>query len=323
MRITLWENCFPLSLRSKPFHFQQWLVSLIEISCSHERIREMEHELFQSRLKPLVDATLLPKTIRSSSSGESPHYTAAMALIFGRSIQERRERVFTNVESTRRSDPTIQPRSSEAPDISIPQVQSPVRTPAPTPAPAPAPTSTPTPTPAPQLPSPSLPNPSVDFSARPASPTVKGEASLDSLTLSARKIPVSNYSSLTPGRKNKKGYKRSSGGASGQGTVPQAAKVMSLPSAKDVVPPPDKDVVPPPDGDAMSPPDKNVDPPPSEDIMQLACWGCNVKQLRNNLRSDLYCNVCFGPAAVMKCVGCGTMRVRDTEACTNCGGRFE
>ena len=72
------------------------------------------------------------------------------------------------------------------------------------------------------------------------------------------------------------------------------------------------------------PPEDTVHPPPSKGVVQLACRTCNVKQLRNNLRSGLYCNVCFWPAAVgMKCVGCGTMRLCETETCTGCGEKFE
>ena len=311
MRIISSGNYFLPSLRSKPFHIQQSLMSLIQLPCSHERIREMEHELFQSKLKPLVDATLLPRTIRSSSSGESPHYAAAMALIFGRSIQERRERMLMKAKNTLRSDPTTQPKNGDAPDISIPQVQYPVRTPTPTP--APAPTSTSTSVPVPQLQSPLTPNPSAGFSIRPASPSVKCEAQLESPTPATRVITGSNdgpakatgdddvtREALQIGRGYKK-KKKSKGGRS------------EGPSGEEMVPP---------GNDAILPADKDIDPPPSEVIVQLTCQTCDVKQLRKNLFVKAYCKVCL-LSGVMKCAGCGAARVRNTETCTGCHGRFE
>ena len=87
----------------------------------------MEHELFQSKLKPSVDPALLSDIIRSSSSGQSPHRTAAMELIFESSIQGRRERALTKHKDSLRSDPAPRPmRTHEAPNISIPQAQPPV-----------------------------------------------------------------------------------------------------------------------------------------------------------------------------------------------------
>jgi hypothetical protein len=73
----------------------------------------MEHELFQSKLKPSVDDALLSDIIRSSSSGEHSHRTAAMELVFERSIQERRERMSTKVKDPLRPDSTPQLKKSE------------------------------------------------------------------------------------------------------------------------------------------------------------------------------------------------------------------
>ena len=302
----------------------------------------MEHELFQSKLKPFVDPTLLPRVIRGSSSGESPHRTAIMRLIFGRSIQERRERVSTKAKIALRSNPTTKPKSSDA-DISIPQVQSLLRSP------APAPPPTPTPIPASQLPSPSSPNPSAGSTGRPASPSVKCDASLHSLTPHPCEITGSNDAPaettggddgarkvLKHRRKGKK-YRRGVPPAdeeilpptgeeilppANEEVLPTADKGVVPPADKDVVSPADKDVVHPADED-MVPPADDMGPPPSEVIVELACRTCHIKQPRIVLRSDLYCNFCYGPAAIMKCVYCGTMRIRDTETCTDCRGRFK
>ena len=53
----------------------------------------MEYELFRSKLKHQADRTLISNIIDSSSSGEHPHRSEAMALVIERSIQERRERM--------------------------------------------------------------------------------------------------------------------------------------------------------------------------------------------------------------------------------------
>ena len=88
----------------------------------------MEHELFQSKLKHLVDGALLSRIIESSSTGEHPHRTAAMELVIERSVRDRRERMVAKSENTSRPDPTPQPQGGN-----IQQVQPPaaVRVPAP------------------------------------------------------------------------------------------------------------------------------------------------------------------------------------------------
>jgi len=69
----------------------------------------MEHELFQSELKPSVDGALISNMIRSTSSGLHSHRAVAMASIFGRSIQERRERTFAKAKDELRPDSAPQP----------------------------------------------------------------------------------------------------------------------------------------------------------------------------------------------------------------------
>jgi len=69
----------------------------------------MEHELFQSELKPSVDGALISSMIRSSSSGLHSHRAVAMASILERSIQERRERTFAKAKDELRPDPAPQP----------------------------------------------------------------------------------------------------------------------------------------------------------------------------------------------------------------------
>ena len=68
----------------------------------------MEYELFRSKLKPLVDRTLIPNIIENSSSGEHPHHAVAMGLILESSIQERRERMS---KTTNASQPDSTPKA--------------------------------------------------------------------------------------------------------------------------------------------------------------------------------------------------------------------
>ena len=92
----------------------------------------MEHELFQSRLKPLVDRALISDIIKSSSSGGHPHRTAAMELVIERSIQGRRERMLAKAKSAPQPAPALQPKNdSETPRVSIPKVIPPAPAPRP------------------------------------------------------------------------------------------------------------------------------------------------------------------------------------------------
>ena len=106
----------------------------------------MEHELFQSELKPSVDDSLLSKIIRGSSSGENSHRAAVMGLIFERSVQERRERMATRLRDSLRPGPMPEPkRSNEWLNNSIRPAEPPAPAPAPQPVlrPPPQPQSTP------------------------------------------------------------------------------------------------------------------------------------------------------------------------------------
>lgn len=196
MRVISCKNYSPPSLRGKSFNRPRQPVSLMRFSRSHEHIREMEHELFQSRLKPFVHAALLSKMIRSTSSGENPHRAAAMDLVFERSIQERRERVSTKVKNKVQRDHTPRPeRSSNAPDISIPQVESPL--------------------PPPQPPSQLFLDSNTDFPSL-SSPSIKKEAPLDPPTPSK------------PGRKSKKAVRREEPPADAKINPPPSEGVVEL-----------------------------------------------------------------------------------------------
>ena len=215
----------------------------------------MEHELFQSKLKPSVDGALLSDIIRSSSSGQNSHRTAVMELLFERSIQARRERAFTKAKGVR-PYPTLQPTTTcEAPNVSTPRIQSP------------------TPPTALQSTSQLLPN--VDTSIA------------TSLTPTVTEHKVSQHS---PTRSK----------------TPQ--KVEEVTQCEE------------------PPADAKTDASSSKNIVQLVCQRCLVEQLRTHLRLGIYCDRCppkgkwFSP--VMKCVGCGTSRVSDVDACTNCHKKF-
>jgi len=75
------------------------------------------------------------------------------------------------------------------------------------------------------------------------------------------------------------------------------------------------------------PADVKINPSPSEDLVELICPKCNVKQLRSGLsgQSRIYCGLCSGAkkGREMRCVGCGTMGVGKIDACPGCHRRFK
>ena len=73
------------------------------------------------------------------------------------------------------------------------------------------------------------------------------------------------------------------------------------------------------------PADIKTNPPPSEGFVELECESCHLKRLRRCLPDGLYCGRLFCPiwSGRMKCVGCGTIRVDDVDACTGCHRTFK
>ena len=117
----------------------------------------MEHELFQSKLKPLVDRDVISDLIEGCSSGRHPHRAAAIELVLERSIHGLRERVSVKVKNPPRPASVPDPkRSNEAETTPVPELKP--AAPAPTPQPkrstrtadAPVPKAKPS-APAPQL----------------------------------------------------------------------------------------------------------------------------------------------------------------------------
>ena len=209
----------------------------------------MEHELFQYKLKPSVNGALISDIIRSSSSGLNSYRAAAMVLIIERSIQERRERMFTKAKNNLWPDHTPQPeRTYEELIISIPEVQPP---------------------PAPQLPSRSLPNVTAEIITSCTSASVNHEASQEP----------------PPPSKPAKQIKK----------------------------------VEPREG---PPVDVKTNSSSSVDFMELACCKCGVKKPRSSLWSGVYCSLCPSSWG-MKCVGCGTIRRENVDACIGCHGKFK
>ena len=156
-------SCSLLSLQSNSLQDSWKFIMLTQLPHSHERVREVEYELFRYKLKPSVDGALISDIIRSSSSGLNSYRTATMELLIERSIQERRERIFEKAKNSSRSDPAPQAkRTSVAPNISIPEAQ-PLA-----------------PAPALQPPSQSLPNDTTGTVTSLASASAEYEASQDS-----------------------------------------------------------------------------------------------------------------------------------------------
>jgi hypothetical protein len=73
------------------------------------------------------------------------------------------------------------------------------------------------------------------------------------------------------------------------------------------------------------PPDVKTKPSPSEDLVELVCRKCGVRQLQSCLRSDLYCGPCScaGNWYKMRCAGCGATKVENADACTDCDREFK
>jgi hypothetical protein len=220
---------------------------------SHEHIREMEHEFFQSKLKASVDGASLPGIIRSTSSGENSHRAAAMELVFERSIRERRERVSTKAKDSLQPDPTLQLDRSKPLKTPIPPVKPPV----------PALASPP--------PLQSSSDASTNVLAKPASPSTTHEVSPDSPSIFSK-----------PAKKAKKAAREE---------PPADAKVNSSASG---------------------------------DIVRLACSCRGADKLRRHARTSVRCNYCPGSLVGMKCISCGTVKVRDgNSACSDCRRKFE
>lgn len=91
----------------------------------------MEYKLYHSKLKPLVNRTLIRNVIESSSTGEYPHHSVAMELIIEKSIQEHRKKI---LKAKNGSKPASAPRpktSTKAPTAPTPQAKPPAPVPAP------------------------------------------------------------------------------------------------------------------------------------------------------------------------------------------------
>jgi len=78
---------------------------------SHERVIEMQHELFHSKFKPLVGRSLILDIIKDSPLGENPHRAVAMELIFDRTIDDCQQRMLAQAKKPSRADPVVQPDS--------------------------------------------------------------------------------------------------------------------------------------------------------------------------------------------------------------------
>jgi len=73
-----------------------------------------------------------------------------------------------------------------------------------------------------------------------------------------------------------------------------------------------------------SPADVKTDPSPPEDSVELKCESCHVKRLRNSLWFGA-CSQCLfaGNGGKMRCVGCGTTKIYNVDACTGCHRKFK
>ena len=73
------------------------------------------------------------------------------------------------------------------------------------------------------------------------------------------------------------------------------------------------------------PADVKANPSPSEDFVELECESCHHKGSRHYSLGGVYCRwiFCQDRRKGMKCVGCGTIRVGDIDACAGCHRKFK
>ena len=249
MRTISHKSYSPLSLRSTSSRNSRPFATLTWILLSHKDVREMEHELFRTKLKPLVDRALLPKLLEGSSSGEHPHRAPAIESVLERSIQDRRERMLAKAKSASQPGSTSKPEgSNETPKVATQRAKHP-------PAPPPQPVS----------------------------------QSYSFISYLTRHVPA-------PARNET---------PSGPSTVSQHEEKTEVERRQE------------------PPADTQTNPPPSEPLVELVCMGCGVKQQRRALESGIHCVSCLKSSNFMRCVGCGTARVSDIKACTNCHVKFK
>ena len=73
------------------------------------------------------------------------------------------------------------------------------------------------------------------------------------------------------------------------------------------------------------PVDVKANPSPSEDPVEQECGTCHLKMLESRLFNGA-CPHCFpggNGAGLMKCIGCGTIRLYNLGACTGCHRTFK
>jgi len=73
------------------------------------------------------------------------------------------------------------------------------------------------------------------------------------------------------------------------------------------------------------PADVKTNPSPLDpENFELECEGCHSKLSRSSLLQGVYCRrvFCLNGSCNMKCIGCGTIRVDDVDACTGCHRTF-
>lgn len=87
---------------------------LSPFTADHEPVRQMQHSLLFSRLRPSVEGPSFLETIRGSASGEHPHRAVAMEQIFEKAIYDCRERVlYRTKKPSQEADPAVQPNGGK------------------------------------------------------------------------------------------------------------------------------------------------------------------------------------------------------------------
>jgi len=133
-------------------------------------------------------------------------------------------------------------------------------------------------------------------------------------------IPTSQVQSSTPATESRPPSQSLPNDAAGIVTSPTSASANhEAPQDSSAPSKPTKKVE---EKDKEPPADVKMNSSPSDNFVELACRICDVKQPRSSLWVGVGCGLC--PMRwLMKCVGCGTVRVHNIDACTSCHGRFK
>lgn len=265
----------------------------------------MEYELFQSKLKPLVDDAVFSEIVENSSLGEQPYRAEAMELVLDGSIRGRRERMVATKKGPQ-SDSITRPKGGNK--IQGTPIQK-VRPPRPAPPPQESP----------ELPSDPVvaPTPKI-VGASPESSNISkplGGGSGDNPWGGSKNgpAPVAQKTSTGPAWGSKPAKPMGSGFGSGAPAWGNTTSpTFDLGAGKNLTKSKTQHEEPP----AISKPRPSLEP-----TVELVCGWCGLEC--HPPGSVPFQSGCLRPLrTATKCAGCGTTRTGLFNPCPGCHGKF-